>query len=74
MGVPCHFDMFEFNTEAPDLFVRTCEELEQSCRRSPSWCGYSDPRRPSRRGSVTMKISPSQATRFTAAVTVKRLK
>lgn len=27
--IPCHFEMFEFNTVSPDLFVRTCEEIEQ---------------------------------------------
>ncbi len=27
--VPCHFDMFEFNTETPDEFVAACENLEQ---------------------------------------------
>jgi len=30
--VPCHFQMFEFNTEPPDLFVETCETLGQRCR------------------------------------------
>ncbi|MEX2015727.1 MAG: MBL fold metallo-hydrolase, partial [Candidatus Hydrogenedentales bacterium] len=27
--VPCHYDMFAFNTESPDLFERTCKELDQ---------------------------------------------
>jgi L-ascorbate metabolism protein UlaG (beta-lactamase superfamily) len=27
--VPCHYDMFAFNTAAPDLFVATCEALGQ---------------------------------------------
>lgn len=27
--VPCHYDMFEFNTETPDEFVQACERLEQ---------------------------------------------
>lgn len=27
--VPCHYDMFEFNTESPDLFVETCRRLKQ---------------------------------------------
>jgi L-ascorbate metabolism protein UlaG (beta-lactamase superfamily) len=27
--VPCHYEMFEFNTEPPDLFERTCEKLHQ---------------------------------------------
>lgn len=30
--VPCHYDMFEFNTESPDLFVETCEKLKQPYR------------------------------------------
>lgn len=30
--VPCHYEMFEFNTEPPDLFVRTCEQLGQPYR------------------------------------------
>ena len=27
--VPCHYEMFEFNTEPPDLFVHTCNRLGQ---------------------------------------------
>jgi L-ascorbate metabolism protein UlaG (beta-lactamase superfamily) len=27
--IPCHYDMFEFNTASPDLFVETCEALGQ---------------------------------------------
>lgn len=27
--VPCHYDMFEFNTETPDEFIRSCERLDQ---------------------------------------------
>jgi len=30
--VPCHYDMFTFNTENPDEFVAACERLEQGCR------------------------------------------
>jgi L-ascorbate metabolism protein UlaG (beta-lactamase superfamily) len=30
--IPCHYDMFEFNTVAPDEFIATCEELEQPFR------------------------------------------
>jgi len=30
--VPCHFEMFEFNTEPPDLFARTCEQIGQPYR------------------------------------------
>jgi L-ascorbate metabolism protein UlaG (beta-lactamase superfamily) len=29
MVVPCHYDMFEFNTESPDLFESTCRKLGQ---------------------------------------------
>ncbi len=29
MVIPCHFEMFEFNTERPDEFVGSCQELEQ---------------------------------------------
>ena len=32
MVVPCHYDMFEFNTETPDEFVAACAHLEQPCR------------------------------------------
>lgn len=30
--VPCHFDMFEFNTETTDEFERACERLQQPFR------------------------------------------
>lgn len=30
--IPCHYDMFEFNTESPALFVATCEKLGQPHR------------------------------------------
>jgi L-ascorbate metabolism protein UlaG (beta-lactamase superfamily) len=30
--VPCHFEMFEFNTASPDEFVAACAELRQPCR------------------------------------------
>lgn len=29
MVVPCHYDMFTFNTETPDEFVSACERLQQ---------------------------------------------
>ncbi len=32
LAVPHHFDMFAFNTESPDEFVRACERLSQPCR------------------------------------------
>ena len=28
--IPCHYEMFEFNTAPPDLFVQTCNALGQS--------------------------------------------
>jgi len=30
--IPCHFEMFEFNTASPEEFVRECEKLGQSYR------------------------------------------
>ncbi len=30
--IPCHYDMFEFNTESPDEFVAECEKLKQPYR------------------------------------------
>ncbi len=30
--VPCHFEMFEFNTEPPDEFIAACEQLKQPYR------------------------------------------
>ena len=30
--IPCHYDMFEFNTESPDEFVAECRRLEQPYR------------------------------------------
>lgn len=32
VAVPCHYDMFEFNTASPDEFVRECERVGQGCR------------------------------------------
>ncbi len=32
VAVPHHFDMFEFNTAPPDLFVAECRRLGQKCR------------------------------------------
>ena len=29
MVIPCHYEMFEFNTESPDEFVESCRRLEQ---------------------------------------------
>jgi L-ascorbate metabolism protein UlaG (beta-lactamase superfamily) len=30
--VPCHYDMFEFNSESPAEFVTACARLQQPCR------------------------------------------
>ena len=30
--IPCHYEMFEFNTASPGLFVNTCERLGQACK------------------------------------------
>ena len=30
--IPCHFDMFEFNTASPDAFVEACNRLRQPFR------------------------------------------
>jgi L-ascorbate metabolism protein UlaG (beta-lactamase superfamily) len=30
--IPCHYDLFEFNTESPALFVETCQALVQPYR------------------------------------------
>ncbi|MEM1158380.1 MAG: MBL fold metallo-hydrolase [Verrucomicrobiota bacterium] len=30
--IPCHFEMFEFNTATPELFSRTCREIGQDFR------------------------------------------
>jgi L-ascorbate metabolism protein UlaG (beta-lactamase superfamily) len=30
--IPCHFDMFEFNTASPDEFIRECQKLDQPYR------------------------------------------
>jgi len=30
--IPCHFEMFEFNTASPELFVETCRSLGQPYR------------------------------------------
>ena len=32
MAIPHHFEMFEFNTESPDLFVESCERFRQPYR------------------------------------------
>ena len=30
--VPCHYEMFEFNTASPDAFERECRRIGQACR------------------------------------------
>ncbi len=30
--IPCHYEMFEFNTALPGLFINTCERLGQVCK------------------------------------------
>jgi L-ascorbate metabolism protein UlaG (beta-lactamase superfamily) len=32
MVIPCHFEMFEFNTAPPDEFVTECQRLGQPCQ------------------------------------------
>ena len=32
MVIPCHYDMFEFNTESPEEFLEICRHLEQPNR------------------------------------------
>ncbi len=32
LAIPCHFEMFRFNSEPPDAFVETCARLEQPFR------------------------------------------
>ncbi|HEV8291993.1 MAG TPA: MBL fold metallo-hydrolase, partial [Tepidisphaeraceae bacterium] len=32
MVIPCHYDMFEFNTASPDEFVRECQKIGQHYR------------------------------------------
>jgi L-ascorbate metabolism protein UlaG (beta-lactamase superfamily) len=32
LAIPCHFEMFEFNTAPPDKFVEECGRLGQPCR------------------------------------------
>jgi L-ascorbate metabolism protein UlaG (beta-lactamase superfamily) len=41
-AIPCHYDMFEFNTASPDEFVAECERLEQKycvLRNGERWSG-----------------------------------
>jgi L-ascorbate metabolism protein UlaG (beta-lactamase superfamily) len=46
--VPCHYEMFTFNTAPPDAFATTCERLGQPCRVLPAgerWSSNVLPRR-----------------------------
>jgi L-ascorbate metabolism protein UlaG (beta-lactamase superfamily) len=41
VAIPCHYDMFEFNTASPDAFLETARQLGQPCRVLPCgqrWC------------------------------------
>jgi len=41
--IPCHFEMFEFNTAAPDEFIHHCHKLEQPFKVllcGEQWRGY----------------------------------
>jgi len=29
--IPCHYDMFTFNTDSPKEFETVCESLQQPC-------------------------------------------
>ena len=31
VAVPCHYEMFEFNTASPAFFVNECERIGQRC-------------------------------------------
>ena len=44
--MPCHYDMFVFNTASPDPFVDECERLGQPYRvvRAGERCSVSLPR------------------------------
>ncbi len=30
--IPCHYEMFEFNTESPEAFIAECERIGQAYR------------------------------------------
>ncbi|MGA9799282.1 MAG: hypothetical protein WBQ68_09750, partial [Terriglobales bacterium] len=30
--IPCHYEMFEFNTTSPEVFVSECQLLQQPCQ------------------------------------------
>ncbi len=42
LAIPCHYEMFEFNTATPDEFIAECEPLGQKCqvlRAGERWTG-----------------------------------
>lgn len=46
--IPCHYDMFEFNTASPEEFAMECQHLDQPCyvlRAGERWTSDSLPRR-----------------------------
>jgi L-ascorbate metabolism protein UlaG (beta-lactamase superfamily) len=48
LAIPCHFDMFEFNTATPDEFIHHCEKLGQPfkvLRCGEQWRSYDARRR-----------------------------
>jgi L-ascorbate metabolism protein UlaG (beta-lactamase superfamily) len=48
LAIPCHFDMFEFNTATPDEFIHHCQKLGQPfkvLRCGEQWSGH-EPRKP----------------------------
>ncbi|HXU77127.1 MAG TPA: MBL fold metallo-hydrolase, partial [Methylomirabilota bacterium] len=45
--IPCHYDLFEFNTASPDEFVAECERLGQPhrvLRNGEGWAWNGAPR------------------------------
>jgi len=45
--IPCHYDLFAFNTASPEGFVQECRRLEQGCRvlangEGMDWEGYGE--------------------------------
>lgn len=41
MVIPCHYEMFEFNTASPETFIEACERLHQPyrvMRNGGQWC------------------------------------
>ena len=43
LAIPCHYDMFSFNTASPELFTATCAALEQQhivLQQGERWTGH----------------------------------